>query len=125
MARPSSCPIPIPTATATAYSVYARAHGKPGGSAVATICFTDASGDTWRSTENVVLVRSTGKSAFKNVSKELLSLCLDTDGDLVCDTREFLFDRDLADYFWSYINDGLRLAQLRFYEIPTSVGRAP
>ena len=69
-----------------------------------------------------MLGRSTGKSTFKNVLKELLSLCLDTDGDLVCDTREFLFDRDLTDYFWSYTNDGLRLAQLRFYEIPPNVG---
>jgi hypothetical protein len=108
----------------TAYSVYARALGKPGGSSVTVTCFDEA-GETWCSTESVVLVRSTGKSTFKNVSKELLSLCLDTDGDLVCDTREFLFDRDLADYFWSYTNDGLRLAQLRFYEIPTNVGTTP
>jgi len=108
----------------TAYSVYARALGKPGGSSVTTTCFEEA-GETWCSTENVVLVRSTGKSTFRNVSKELLSLCLDTDGDLVCDTREFLFDRDLADYYWSYDNNGLKLAQLRFYEIPTNVGTTP
>lgn len=105
----------------TAYSVYARALGKPGGSAVATTCFTDASG-TYCSTESVVLVRSTGKSTFKNVSKELLTLCLDTDGDETCDTREFLFDDSTHDYFWQYDNNGLRLAQLRFYEIPTTVG---
>ncbi len=109
----------------TAYSVYARALGKPGGSAVATTCFTDAAGDVWCSTENVVLVRSTGKSTFRNVSKELLSLCLDTDADTICDTRTFLFDDDNVDYFWSYDNDGLRLAQLRFYEIPTNVGTNP
>jgi hypothetical protein len=108
----------------TAYSVYARALGKPGGSAVATTCFDEA-GETWCSTENVVLVRSTGKSTFRNVSKELLSLCLDTDGDGDCDTREFLFDRDLADYFWQYDNNGLKLAQLRFYPIPTNVGTTP
>ncbi len=109
----------------TAYSVYARALGKPGGSAVATTCFTDAGGDTWCSTESVVLVRSTGKPTFKNVSRELLSLCLDTDGDGACDSRTFLFDDDNVDYFWSYGNDGLRLAQLRFYEIPTNVGLVP
>jgi hypothetical protein len=110
----------------TAYSVYARALGKPGGSSVTTTCFDEA-GETWCSTESVVLVRSTGKSTFRNVSKELLSLCLDTDDppDGICDVREFLFDRDLADYYWSYQNDGLRLAQLRFYEIPTNVGTTP
>jgi hypothetical protein len=108
----------------TAYSVYARALGKPGGSSVTTTCFTE-NGETWCSTETLVLVRSTGKSTFRNVSRELLSLCLDTDGDGVCDTREFLFDRDMADYFWQYANSGLRLAQLRFYPIPTDVGTTP
>ena len=108
----------------TAYSVYARALGKPGGSSVTTTCFDEA-GETWCSTEQMVLVRSKGKSTFRNVSKELLRLCLDTDGDGVCDTREFLFDRDLADYFWQYDNSGLRLAQLRFYPIPTDVGTTP
>lgn len=108
----------------TAYSVYARALGKPGGSSVTTTCFDEA-GETWCSTESMVLVRSTGKSKFTNVSRELLSLCLDLDGDGDCDTREFLFDRDLADYYWSYDSSGLKLAQLRFYEIPTNVGVTP
>ena len=108
----------------TAYSVYARALGKPGGSSVTTTCFDEA-GETWCSTESMVLVRSTGKSTFRNVSKELLSLCLDLDGDGTCDTREFLFDRDLADYYWQYDNSGLKLAQLRFYEVPTNVGTTP
>lgn len=109
----------------TAYSVYARALGKPGGSAVATTCYDDVAGDTWCSTENVVLVRGTGKSNFTNVSKQLLTLCLDTDGDGTCDVREGLFDNELNNYFWSYNNDGLKLAQLRFYEIPTNVGTTP
>ncbi|MFC7619117.1 hypothetical protein [Microlunatus sp. GCM10028923] len=108
----------------TAYSVYARALGTPGGSAKVTTCF-DENGETYCSTEVLMLVRSKGKSTFQNVSKELLSLCLDTNGDGTCDTREFLFDRDLADYFWSYDNSGLRLAQLRFYEVPTDVGTTP
>jgi len=108
----------------TAYSVYARALGQPGGSAVATSCVTDTTG-TYCSTENVVLVRGTGKSSFDNVSKELLTLCLDTVGDTVCDTRTSLFSDQLASYFWGYDNSGLRLAQLRFYEIPTSVGTTP
>lgn len=109
----------------TAYSVYARALGKPGGSAVATSCVTDAAGDEWCSTENVVLVRGTGKSSFTNVSKELLTVCIDTDGDDICDVREGLFDNSLSDYFWSYDNNGLKVAQLRFYEIPTTVGTTP
>jgi hypothetical protein len=30
-----------------------------------------------------------------------------------------LFSNDVS-YFWSYDNEGLKLAQLRFYEIPTT-----
>jgi hypothetical protein len=108
----------------TAYSVYARVLGQPGGSSVATSCVTDSTG-SYCSTENVVLVRGSGKSSFSNVSKELLTLCLDTDGDGLCDTRSSLFSDDLASYFWSYENAGLRLAQLRFYPIPTAVGTTP
>jgi hypothetical protein len=109
----------------TAYSVYARALGKPGGSAVATSCYVDADGTRWCSTENVVLVREGGKSNFRNVSKELLSVCVDTDLNGSCDQREFLFDNDLNNYYWQYDNNGLKLAQLRFYEIPTTVGLTP
>jgi hypothetical protein len=108
----------------TAYSVFARALGKPGGSAKATTCVTDDTG-TYCSTESTVLVRGSGKSTFSNVSKELLTACLDTDGDLVCDTRTSLFSDSTSDYFWSYDNNGLRLAQLRFYEVPTAVGTTP
>ena len=44
----------------------------------------------------------------------------DVDGDGVID-RVPLFDDRLLDYFWQYDNTGLRLAQLRFYEVPTNV----
>ena len=109
----------------TAYSVYARALGKPNGSAVATSCVTDATLATYCSTENVVLVRSGGKSKFANVSKELLTVCLDTDGDKVCDLRTSLFADTTSKYFWDYDNNGLKLAQLRFYELPSNVGLVP
>jgi hypothetical protein len=108
----------------TAYSVYARALGQPGGSATATSCVTDTTG-TWCSTEDAVLVRGSGKSSFENVSKEMLTLCLDTDLDGTCDTRTSLFSDSQASYFWSYDNQGLRLAQLRFYELPSTVGTTP
>ena len=109
----------------TAYSVFARALGKPGGKATATSCYIDSAGDTYCSTEQVVLVRGTGKSSFDNVSKELLTVCMDTDGDGVCDTRTPLFSDANGSYLWSYDNNGLRLAQLRFYEVPSTVGTTP
>lgn len=104
----------------TAYSVYVRALGKPGGSAKATSCVTDTTG-TWCSTEQALIVRTSGKQSFTNVSKELLTVCLDTDGDGACDTRTSLFSDSSKSYLWSYDNTGLKLAQLRFYPVATDV----
>jgi len=104
----------------TTYSVWARALGKPGGSSTTTTCAYDLAGELWCSDQSMVLVRGTGKSSFTNVTKDLLFLYADLDGDGV-DERYGLFDPALQDYFWSVDNSGLRLAQLRFYELPTDV----
>lgn len=100
-----------------AYEVWARALGTPGGSATITTCAWDPIlNEEICSTENVVLVRYTGKSNFKNVTNELTSLVADIDGD--GDTeRVALFSGGLEDFAWQYANKGLRLAQLRFYLI--------
>ena len=104
----------------TTYSVFARALGKPGGSSKTTTCFTDTTG-TWCSVYSSVLVRGTGKSSFDNVSKELLYVYVDTNGDGTLE-RYSLFSDALAQYYWQYDNSGLHLAQLRFYEqIKTTV----
>jgi hypothetical protein len=109
----------------TAYSVFARALGKPGGKSTTTTCMdtvddTTGSPVTYCSIYSMVLVRGTGKSRFDNVSKELLFVYADTDLDGVVE-RLPLFGDPLAEYYWSYTNDGLHLAQLRFYEIATTV----
>lgn len=105
----------------TSYSVFARALGRPGGSSTTTTCATDPSdGELVCSMEAMVLVRSSGKSTFSNVSKQLLYIYADYDGDGDVD-RLPLFDGALEDYFWEYDNAGLHLAQMRFYEIVTDV----
>jgi hypothetical protein len=104
----------------TTYSVYARALGKPGGSSTTTPYIIDADGNYWYSTGSVTLKRDKGKSTFQNVSKELLYVYVDIDGDGTID-RIPLFSNDAYQYFWEYDNKGLKLAQLRFYEIPTDV----
>ncbi|HXC49790.1 MAG TPA: hypothetical protein VN634_02790 [Candidatus Limnocylindrales bacterium] len=105
----------------TTYSVFARALGKPGGSSVTTTCATDPSdGSTVCSTTSMTLLRSKGKSSFTNVSKDLLYIYNDVDGDGTLD-RVSLFDSKLEDYYWNYDNNGLRNAQLRFYECATIV----
>jgi len=105
----------------TVYSVYARALGKPGGSAIMTTCAIEPdTGEEYCSTQALVVVRSKGKSSFDNVSNELLYLYVDLDGDGIVE-RYPLFSDELQDYFWDYNNNGLKLLQLRFYPIPTDV----
>ena len=108
-----------------AYEIYARALGRPGGSATLTTCATGAGDDLVLgtaddeivcSTDNVLLVRSKGKSTFANVTSELTTISADLDGDGVLDSVN-IFDPALYDYFWNYDNRGLRLAQLRFYPL--------
>ena len=105
----------------TEYSVWARAVGKPGGTAEIVTCATDpVSGEEICSTLSKVFVRSKGKPTFENVSKELLYIYYDLDGNNVPE-RYPLFDPALEDYFWNYDNQGLKVLQLRFYEVPTNV----
>jgi hypothetical protein len=105
----------------TTYSVYARALGKPGGSSKTTTCATDpATGETYCSVYTSVLTRTSGKQSFTNVSRELLYIYADIDGNGSID-RVNLFSDQLTDYYWQYDNNGLKLAQLRFYEVPTTV----
>lgn len=105
----------------TSYSVFARALGKPGGSARIETCATDpVTGEEVCSTLNFVAVRDAGRSKFTNVSNQLLYLYADLDGDGK-DERYSLFDERLQDYFWAYDNNGLKLLQLRFYEVVTNV----
>jgi hypothetical protein len=115
-------PNPDPTNSGTTtYSVYARALGKPGGSSTQTTCATDpTTGDVYCSIYQSVQVRGTGASKFTNVSRELLYVYADIDGDGTID-RMPLFDSRLQDYYWQYDNNGLKVLQLRFYEVPTTV----
>jgi hypothetical protein len=107
----------------TSYSVFARALGKPGGSSVTATCATDvATGELVCSTDTLVSTRTKGKQTFSNVSKQLLFVTADVDGDGVVE-RVPLFDDRLEDFFWSYDNNGLKVLQLRFYEVATNVNQ--
>ena len=107
------------------YSVYVRELGKPGGTATMQTCYIDANGvEQCLATlcENVLdLARVRGKPAWRNVSKQLLTVCVDTDGDGIPDTKIALFDDDTILYLWDYTNNGLKLAQFRFYPIKTDL----
>lgn len=105
----------------TTYSVWARALGHPGGSATMTTCATDpATGVEYCSIESAVMVRTKGKSTFSDVSRQLLYVYADVDGDGTVE-RYPLFDDALQGYLWDYDNNGLKLVQLRFHEVPSNV----
>ncbi len=102
------------------YTIWARALGKPGGSATLTTCATDPlTGLLVCSTQNTVFVRGTGGSKFKNVTLPLTTIQLDPSMTTVISacgaTMVSLFDPCLQDYFWQYDNNGLKNLQVRFY----------
>ncbi len=120
-------PNPDPTNSGTTeYSVYARALGKPGGKADMTTgayLWDDLNGNgevdpgelyLKMSVITLKLNRTNGQQVFTNVSKYLLYIYVDLDGDGKAEHYN-LFNDALQDYFWEYNNQGLKLAQLRFY----------
>lgn len=119
---PVDAPADDPCQNSGDYAVFIRALGTPGGSADITTCTTDpGTGEVVCSTETLHVERSTRKSRFTNVTKELTTICVDLDGidePVPCDSREQLFSRDNWDYYWDWDNNGLKLAQLRFYDLP-------
>jgi hypothetical protein len=123
-------PNPDPTNSGTtSYSVWARTLGKPGGSANASTCADLVTTDpvtgvetteTYCSVYTLNLQRQKGKSTFGDVSKYLLYIYADLNADGVLE-RYPLFDPALQGYFWDYNNQGLKLVQLRFYPVPSTV----
>jgi hypothetical protein len=118
---PAPCAIEAGTglcsSSETIYSVYARALGKPGGESNTTPCFTDTTG-TYCSIYKYVAVRGTGQSKFTNQTSNLLFITECVNGSTVTTP---IFGNSNYEYFWQYENKGLRLAQLRFYQVPSAV----
>lgn len=117
----------------TTYSIWMRALGKPGGSAIITTCadadLTDGYYEVC-SADPLEVERTKGQPKFTNVSKKLLTITVVdditfTDGDGVEQTipagTYTIFDPIFEDYFWEYDNSGLKLLQLRFYEVPSDI----
>jgi hypothetical protein len=104
------------------YSVWARAL-TPHGSADITTCATETedvdnkggSTDYLCSTESAMLIKIK-KNPWVDVTDELTSICVNTDDDPACEERYALFRHEFEDWTWEYDNNGLKLAQIRFYE---------
>lgn len=117
----------------TDYSIWMRALGKPGGSAVITLCAdADLTEEYYEvCTADPLEVESgngNGPPKFRDVTKKLLTVLvlediIFIDGDGVEQTisagRYGIFDEEFEDYFWDYDNNGLKLLQLRFYQVPS------
>jgi len=96
-------------ATSQAYTIWARALGKPGGNASVTTCGTDLWGSVICSTANEVFVRRSGQQKFKDVTTTLTTINT-TLGTIS------LFTTGFQNFFWQYDNFGLKLLQVRFYQ---------
>jgi len=101
------------------YTVHIRVLGKPGdGRFMMLTCQTQADGTELCSTDGAVDVTNANgpgkKAKFTNVTKKLLTVCLDFDLDGKCDARISLFDDGMEGFFWEVWNEGKRLVQLRF-----------
>jgi len=99
------------------YFVFARALGKPGGSASMTTCYLDYSdpinypeGFPVCSLGVLELSREKGKSLWQDATDELTSLFIN--GQTIS-----LFATGYEDFFWQYDNYGLKHAQIRLYPV--------
>jgi len=119
-------PSPDPTNSGTTeYSVFARVVGKPT-DAIGTIR-TEADKLTGEHivSVDVLSLQRTKQPKFENVSRQLLYIWADIDGDGDID-RVPLFDSRLQNYLWNYDNNGLKVVQLRFYyDVSTIVPADP
>jgi hypothetical protein len=125
-----------PSMTFREYEVRARVVGKPGGRAAMTSCVEMLEIDPVTQAEiatslcsvgqdNIrVAARNTGggraQNQWENVSAELLTVCVDTSGDGVCDDRIGLFDSVGEGYWWTFDTAGRPHLQLVFLEVRPS-----
>ncbi len=120
--------VPSSTQSDLCYDVYAFALGKPYGNAIVQAeCAID---DLVGSCTDALLQNSFSVTRLKskphreNISDVFRATgCVDLNGSLTCDTGDLQFTNvwifnvpQLAEYFWDYDNNGLRLMQTRFYE---------
>lgn len=111
----------------SSYTIFARALGR-GGSTTITTCAWDPEGFIEVCSADPITLDADGRPRFENVSTELLTILIDgTNDDLdgngvtIPHGRYPIFSDEFQDYFWQYDNDGLKLLQLRFYEITSDI----
>jgi len=106
------------------YTVWVRALGQQGGHATMTLCAEDPANpgvQLCNTGSNVVssgILTAHAKKTFTNVTSQLTVLhnvCFLDSGVFTCEDVS-LFSDGLINFVWEYDNNGLKLAQFRFYE---------
>ncbi len=139
--------------TLSDYSVFVRPLGKPGGWATITTCADlvdsnfagllsgkfltvlnrECAFGGYASVEQVgqeITLRTKGKTLFQNVTAELLTIVFKVEVELANGSviveyvRVPIFDDIIENEYWEYDNHGLKLLQVRFYEVGTDVSLA-
>jgi hypothetical protein len=139
--------------TISDYSVFVRPLGKPGGYATITTCaeLVDSNfagllsgkfltvlnragfDGGYASVEQVgqdITLRTKGKQVFQNVTAELLTIVFKIEVELADTTtiveyvRVPIFSDIIENEYWEYDNHGLKLLQVRFYEVGTDISQA-
>jgi len=128
----------LPPDSTNAYTVWARALAKPGGTSNIVTCADTGTAITGTgqvcSTQHEVFLRVKGKSSFRNVTTSLTTItltitaadltnptvlalltCLGLPTTTTGDITIPLFSSCLNNFLWQYNNQGLKLLQLRFY----------
>ena len=115
---------PLPPDQVQNYTVWVRALGAPGGTASMTLCATDPlaidpTALICNTLNNIVPLSAHSKKTFTDVTSQLTVLhnvCFNDGGTILCEDVS-LFSDGLTNFVWQYDNNGLRLAQVRFYPV--------
>lgn len=110
------------------YRVFAAALGKPNGNVeiIANGIFTDAAGTQLLELGTVDLSRTKGKPVSVDITplfKVTAEFCIAEDAEGNCTDTETVTNKwvfsvpYLVEYFWDYLNGGMKLLQVRFYQV--------
>ena len=101
--------------------MWARALGKPGGSSSTTTCATDPTDSAQVCSIGQFVSMQMRKSASPASAMSVPTCCSSPPVSTGKSVSTPIFSPNYQNYFWEYDNQGLKLLQLRFYQVPSNV----